>query len=47
MGKEDPNANVSMFRLPTAAAGCYWCSSSVTLLALLASDPQNLLFATD
>jgi len=44
MGNENFNAAFRIFRLPTADAGCYWCSLSV---ALLASVPQDLLFATD
>jgi len=44
MGKTSFNADVRIFRLPIAAAGCYWCSLSV---ALLASVPPDLLFATD
>jgi len=44
MGNENFKADVRTFRLPTAAAGCYRRSLSV---ALLASVPQDLLFATD
>jgi hypothetical protein len=44
MGNENFYVDVHILTLPTAAAGYYWFTFSV---ALLASRPQDLLVATN